>query len=120
MLLFPMALHGHRTFIGRRLGLFTTTDSCGRALLFAPEELKNDAEIVLLAVTNNGDALQYASDELRSNTNIVNVAVTQNGAALLYAGDIMKNNGDVVLRALSSSPLALRMCSLESQSGALI
>ena len=71
-------------------------------------------------LSSTTDSIRLLRTILSISADIVNVAVTQNGAALLYAGDIMKNNGDVVLRALSSSPLALRMCSLELQSGALI
>ena len=71
-------------------------------------------------LSSTTDSIRLLRTILSISADIVNVAVTQNGAALLYAGDIMKNNGDVVLRALSSSPsLALRMCSLELQSGGL-
>ena len=42
-----------------------------RALKYASEELKNDPDIVLAAVTQDGRALQFASEELRRNPEFV-------------------------------------------------
>ncbi len=38
----------------------------GRELVHASEELKNDRETVLAAVTRHGDAFKYASSECHS------------------------------------------------------
>jgi hypothetical protein len=46
--------------------LNTSVTTCGRALLFAPEELKNDTKIFLFTVTHNGDSLQFTSVELKA------------------------------------------------------
>ena len=45
----------------------------------AGTELKNDCEIVLAAVTQNGIALLHASEELKNDREVVLAAVTQNG-----------------------------------------
>ena len=71
-----------------------------RPLLYnASEELKNDREFILAAVTQNGLALRYASEELKNNREIVLAAVTQNGWALIDASEELKGERDIVLAA---------------------
>ena len=40
----------------------------------ASKELQNDMEVVLAAVTENGDALRYASEVLQANADVVQAA----------------------------------------------
>ena len=49
------------------------------------DELKNNFNIVKIAVSNCGYALEYASNELKNNFDIVKIAVSNNGDALKYA-----------------------------------
>lgn len=42
----------------------------GRMLKFASRGLKDDADVVLAAVSECGDALQFASDEMRSDERV--------------------------------------------------
>ena len=46
----------------------------GLALKYASKEIKNDKEMVLLAVKSNGNALEYASEELQKDQQIINIA----------------------------------------------
>lgn len=48
-------------------------------LATAPEPLKADKEVVLAAVRQNGDALQFAAPELRDDIDVVTVAVRGGG-----------------------------------------
>jgi hypothetical protein len=48
-------------------------------LQYASDDLKADKEVVLAAVTQNGNALQYASEDLKADKEVVLAAVTQNG-----------------------------------------
>ena len=48
---------------------------CGIILEFAPDEIKNDYQIVFEAVQQNGKAFKYASDELKRNDKIKEVAI---------------------------------------------
>ena len=43
--------------------------------MFASEKLKNDEQVVLEAVKQNGEAIQYASQEMRNNFKVVSAAV---------------------------------------------
>ena len=40
----------------------------------ASKELQNDMEVLLAAVTENGDALRYASEVLQANADVVQAA----------------------------------------------
>ena len=71
----------------------------GGPLGYASEELKNDRAFILAAVTQNGRALRYASEELKNNREIVLAAVTQNGWALIDASEELKGERDIVLAA---------------------
>ena len=52
--------------------------------------LKNDKEVVTLAVKNNGLALNHASDELKNDKEIVRDAVKNKGLAVKKASDELK------------------------------
>ena len=81
--------------------ILAAVTQCGRALEYASEELKNNREIVLAAVTQYGWALQHASEELKNNREFILAAVTQCGAALRYASEELKNNREIVLAAVT-------------------
>jgi CxxC motif-containing protein len=85
----------------------------GLPLEFVSAELKNDKEIVLSAVSNCGSALNYASVELKNDKEVVLAAVSNHGWALKYASDELKNNKEVVLAALSNRGIALNYVSLK-------
>ena len=72
---------------------------------------KNDDDVVLAAVTNNGLALQHASERLKRYHDIVLAAVRQNGLALQYASGDMKDNIDIVRIAVRQNGLALQYAS---------
>ena len=56
--------------------------------------------------------LQHASDELKNNENVVTIAVTHDGHALQYVStNNQKSNIDVVLTALRQNPSALNYIS---------
>ena len=83
------------------------------ALEYASEELRNDREIVLAAVSQYAYALEYASEELRNNREIVLAAVSQNGRALEYASAELRNDREIVLAAVSQYGYALKYASEE-------
>ena len=77
------------------------------------DELKDDKEVMLIAVENNGFMLKYASDKLKDDKDIVLKAVNQNGLALIYASDRLKNDKEVVLKAIESNTYAIEYASDE-------
>ncbi len=69
-------------------------------------DFRNDKEMVLTAVLQNGLALDYASPTLKKDIDIVLAAVSQNGDALFKADASFRGNKAVVMKALKTSGLA--------------
>lgn len=74
----------------------------GSALAYVSEELRNDKDVVLAAVSNYGYALEYASKELCADKEVVLAAVRDNGYALEYASKELRADKDVVLAAVNN------------------
>lgn len=62
-----------------------------------------------------GNALRYASDELRNDKDIVSLAVSNRGYALKWASEAMRADEDVVIAATTTDPSAIRFASQEIQ-----
>ena len=61
--------------------------------------MREDREIVLEAVKNDGSALKYASENLKEDREIVLEAVKNDGSALEYASENLKEDREIVLEA---------------------
>ena len=57
--------------------------------------MKNEKEVVLAAVKQNGDALEYASEGMKNDKKVVLAALAQNGNALQFASEEMQNDKEV-------------------------
>ena len=44
---------------------------------------------MMKALSKSGESLRYASEELKNNKNVVLAAVTNDGGALQYASDVL-------------------------------
>jgi len=85
------------------------------ALRYASARLRSDALIVATAVGSSGETLQLASPELRSDKKIVLAAVMNFGLALRHASNALKNDYDVVVAAINNHAFALRSASVVLQ-----
>jgi len=66
-----------------------------------------DKEVVLAAVTKQGDAWEYASEEMKQDPLVALVASATNGDAKKYLDPAMKSNKDLVLSAVNLNGYAL-------------
>jgi hypothetical protein len=70
-------------------------------LKFVSDDLKNDRDVVIAAVQQNGLALEFVSVELRAEREIVVMAANQNGwAAFMSTDDNLHFDKEVMLAAL--------------------
>eukprot|EP00547_Thalassionema_nitzschioides_P017244 CAMPEP_0194244600 /NCGR_PEP_ID=MMETSP0158-20130606/11645_1 /TAXON_ID=33649 /ORGANISM="Thalassionema nitzschioides, Strain L26-B" /LENGTH=230 /DNA_ID=CAMNT_0038980145 /DNA_START=148 /DNA_END=836 /DNA_ORIENTATION=- len=93
----------------------------GHALKFASEGLKQDPDVVMKAVQQSGQALQYASLYLRRNNKaIVLAAVRQNGKALEHAGPLLREKEEIVLEAVRQNKAALQFAGPSCRSNTLV
>ena len=99
-------------------GAFRLSDDSQRAVLVhalrirqASKQLRNERDLVLGAIKQNGLRLQYASDELKNDRNIVLAAVSRQGDALQYASSERRRDREIVMKAVAQNGFALRFAS---------
>ena len=63
-------------------------------------KLRDDKEVVMIAVKKDGSALEVASDRLKDNFEVVMTAVKNCGYALDFASDRLKDNEEIVSNSL--------------------
>ena len=80
----------------------------GDALMECSAELKDDKELVMVAVTSSVDTLLWASARLREDKDVLLVACSHFGRALRYT-DKLRADRDVVLAAVSNDGSSLQM-----------
>lgn len=84
----------------------------GFNLQFAPSEFKKDKNLAMLAIKNNG-SLEFLSKSLRNDKEIVILALKNNGSQLQFASDTLKNDKDLVAIACENNILNIKYASLE-------
>ena len=75
------------------------------------KQLRDDREVVLAAVQQDGAVLQFASERLRDDRDVVLAAVQQNGNALLFASPRFIFSRVVILVHIKIFILAPPQCS---------
>ena len=86
--------------------VMTAVQQNGLSLQYASYGLKNDREIVMAAVRQNGLSLRHAFTALKNDREIVMAAVRQNGLSLRFASEALQHDKDVVLAASESVRVA--------------
>ena len=84
-----------------------------------PNELRNNKEVVLEAVKQNGYALEYASKKLRADKEFILalMALRQSGWALEYTSAALKADKEVVMAAVQKRGRALQYASVALKAG---
>ena len=77
---------------------------------------KNDKEIVMAAVKENGKALRHASEELQADKKIIMQALKKDGRALLFASKSLKADKEVVMEAVKQDGHSLDYASKKLRS----
>lgn len=73
----------------------------------ASSALRNDKEIILLAVSTNEKALKYASKNLQDDKEIVKEAIKKGYNAFEYASKTLKEDKDFILELIEINPWVL-------------
>lgn len=74
------------------------------ALHAAPEALRSNKELVLLAVRHRGCALREAAEPLRADREVVSAAIEENGLAIRYASDALRADPELARAAIIGNP----------------
>ena len=83
----------------------------GGQLAYAAEEHRDNEEIVRTATRSTPSAFHLASTRLKDNRDLVLLAVSLRGDNLLYASKRLRDDDEVVQAAVAQSELALRYAS---------
>ena len=67
----------------------------GQLLYYACKELRDDRDVVLSAVTNKGIILKYASKRLRGDKEVGLVAIKQDKKAEMFLTDELRKDEDI-------------------------
>lgn len=85
---------------------------CGDALKDAPEEIKDNLDVVMASIQNNsGVGLKYAGQSVKDNEEVVLAFVSRYGETLQYASERLRDNEEIVLSAIKNDGLALKYAS---------
>jgi hypothetical protein len=76
----------------------------------------NKIEVLKKVSRSGGWVLKYASDELINDKEFILTAVSVDGDAFKYTSDELKNDKEVILAAISNEAWALNYVSVESRS----
>mmetsp|Transcript_116957 Transcript_116957/g.214252 ORF Transcript_116957/g.214252 Transcript_116957/m.214252 type:complete len:330 (-) Transcript_116957:62-1051(-) len=80
------------------------------------EDLRDDFDVVLAAVTADGFSLQYAGDDLRSDRSIISAALQETGLALQCAPAEAQMDRSVVLEAVRQHGSAMQYAHISLRS----
>lgn len=71
----------------------------GENLALSSDEIKNDEEIVKIAVTQGGTSLQFASEKLRDDKSVVEIAIKQDIHSFQFVSDRLKDDREILMQA---------------------
>ena len=83
----------------------------GYALCEISDRLRGDKDVVLTAVKGTSGVLQYASKELRNDKEVFFAALSKDDEALMYVSNELANDKETVLAAVKRSGLSLAVAS---------
>lgn len=73
------------------------------SICYACDDFKDNKEIVIPLLSENGDLLEFLSNRLKDDKDVVLVAVGNNGNSLKFASERLRDDKEVVITALGIS-----------------
>ncbi|WOG25678.1 DUF4116 domain-containing protein [Endozoicomonas sp. 8E] len=80
-------------------------------LEYASQQVRNDRDFVLPAISKHPKQLQYLSEALRNDSDVVMAAVEKNPLALNYASERLRNDKNIIRMAIAESTYPLSFAS---------
>lgn len=81
-------------------------DDAAWVLAYASDKLFDDKDLMLKAVTKDGQLLYYASKNLRDDKDVVLAAVSNKGIIVKYASKRLRGDKDVAMAAIKQNKKA--------------
>jgi hypothetical protein len=74
------------------------------AIIYAPDFVKNNRDIVLIAVSGDGEALSYVNTQFKNDLKIIQTALQSNGMAYLCLSDVLQRDYEIIKLAIIQNP----------------
>ena len=75
-----------------------------KTVSYVSESLRNDKEVMMKAVSLNSNSLRLSSDKLKDDDELVNIAMRTYPCSLKYASNRLRNDEKITLKIISSDP----------------
>ena len=105
--------HRHVKPISDRVKMMTMVRCSAQALGCASEELKDDKELVRIAVASFGNALEFASRALKRDPELADLAMARDPWIFTVLGKSLRNDRERAKRAIDADPGLMRFCHQE-------
>eukprot|EP00434_Breviolum_minutum_P017569 symbB.v1.2.015505.t1/scaffold1160.1/size134679/14 len=102
--------HRHVKPISDRVKMMTMVRCSAEALGCASEELKDDKELVRIAVASFGKALEFASKALKRDPDLADLAMATHPWIFVVLGKTLRNDPEQAKRAIDADPDLMRFC----------
>lgn len=102
--------HRHVNPIDDRNKLLAMVRCCGEALSYASPELKQDKDLVRIAVATTGESLHFAHKSLQKDRELVELAMSTTPNAFRIAGKLLRKEPDLAKRAIDADIDLIRYC----------
>lgn len=88
----------------------------GYALNAVSKRLRDDEDVVKVAIRGYPEAFSFASDRLKSDKRFVRYAISLAYENFKYASEDLRNDEDTIFYAVGKNPLAVQFASIEKRS----
>ena len=102
--------HRHVNPIDDRTKLLAMVRCCGEALSYASPELKQDKDLVRIAVATTGESLHFAHKSLQKDRELVELGMSTNPNVFRIAGKMLRKEPDLAKRAIDADIDLIRYC----------
>eukprot|EP00438_Fugacium_kawagutii_P034078 Skav205999 [mRNA] locus=scaffold2084:374469:376463:- [translate_table: standard] len=102
--------HRHLTPIDDRLKLLAMVRCKGEALSFASQELKDDEEIVRIAMATSASSLQFASKSLKRDPELVELGISKDPKVFRIVGNEFRGDPVLAKQAIDADPHHILYC----------
>lgn len=76
----------------------------------APDEVRKDRDLLMLALTTNGMALEFVEEPMREDRDLALTAVLNTGKALQFVKEVYRDEEEFVMEAVKNYGLAMQFC----------
>eukprot|EP01080_Neovahlkampfia_damariscottae_P002578 gene2578-3540_t len=90
------------------------------AILFASEELKNDKELVMIALSRNPNTIRHLSKKFKEDKEIFSNLIEKNPNLIVYSSNMIKKDKEIILKVVQKDGLLIQNFDLKNQNREIV